>query len=195
MTADQYPDRPDNAGRRDGRRSAASTGHFHTLKSAGLIFSGVALSLTGVFAVVEYSARQSRAMVDADIRTVTTRLDTQHEAITGLGDRVGRLEASVDNRFARVDQRFDKIDERFEKIEERFEKLETKFESKFEQLEAKFDSKFERLETKFDGKFERLETKVDQKLDSITELLIQLVDQKASTTPPASGAGAAKRPR
>jgi len=166
MTADQYPDRPDNAGRSDGRRSAASTGHLHTLKSAGLIFSGVALSLTGVFAVVEYSARQSRAMVDADIQTVTARLDTQHEAITGLGDRVGRLEASVDNRFARVDQRFDKIDERFEK-----------------------------LETRFESKFERLETKVDQKLDSITELLIQLVDQKASTAPAASGAGAAKRPR
>jgi len=183
MTADQYPDRPDNAALRDGRRSAASTGHFHTLKSAGLIFSGVALSLTGVFAVVEYSARQSRAMVDADIQTVTARLDTQHEAITGLGDRVGRLEASVDNRFARVDQRFDKIDERFEKIEERLDKMETKFESKLE-----------RLETKFDSKFERLETKVDQKLDSITELLIQLVDQKAST-PAVSGAGATKRPR
>lgn len=168
MTADQYPGRPDNAECHGGHRSPAPTGHSHTLKSAGLIFSGVALSLAGVFAVVEYSARQSRAMVDADIKTVAVRLDTQHEAITGISDRAGRLEASVDHRFARMDQRFDKIDERFEKIDERFEKL----------------------EAKFDRRFERLETKVDQRLDTVTELLIQLVDQKA-----ASGASAAKRPR
>lgn len=179
MTADQYPDCPDSAERRNGHHSPAHTGHSHTLKSAGLIFSGVALSLAGVFAVVEYSARQSRAMVDADIKAVAVRLDTQHEAIAGINDRVGRLEASVDNRFARMDQRFDKIDERFEKIEDRFEKV---------------DERFEKLEAKFDRRFERLETKVDQKFDTVTELLIQLVDQKAAS-PAASGASAAKRPR
>jgi hypothetical protein len=179
MTIDQYPGGPDNAEGRDRQRSPAPTGHSHTLKSAGLIFSGVALSLAGVFAVVEYSARQSPAMVDADIKTIAVRLDTQQDAITGVSDRVGRLEASVDYRFARIDQRFDKIDERFEKIEERF---------------AKVDERFEKLEAKFDRRFERLETKVDQKFDTVTELLIQLVDQKAASSA-ASGATAAKRPR
>jgi len=175
MTADQFPGHPGHAE----RHSSAPTGHSYTLKSAALVFSGVALSLAGVFAVVEYSARQSRAMVDADIKTIAVRLNTQHEAITGISDRVGRLEASVDYRFARIDQRFDRIDERFEKIEERFEKI---------------DERFEKLEAKFDRRFERLETKMDQKLDTVTALLIQLVDQKV-TSPAASGASAAKRPR
>lgn len=168
MTADLFHPLPDDPRGSRPRRRDSPTGSPYDLRNAGIIFGGIALSLAGIFGILEYSTRR----VDSDVRAVTALLEVQHKAITGLDRRIDKL----DERFAKVDERFEKVDERFAKVDERFDKLEAKFDERFERLETKFDERSVRLETKFDREFERLETHFDR----MNGLLLQLVGQNAS---------------
>lgn len=176
MTADRQSLPPNRAAGRKAPNELAYSGSSHALKAAGLIFSGVALSLAGTFAIIDYSSSHSRALIAADIKTVSAE-------VRAINTRLDSQQAATDQRFNRVEQRLDKFDERFERIDERFESL-----------ESKFDLKLEHLETRFDSKLERLETKLDQKLDTVVELLLQLVSQKAEQ-PAGTGQPAAGRAR
>jgi hypothetical protein len=113
---------PAKPGCRPGPNELAYSGSSHALKAAGLVFSGVTV-VAGIFAIIEYSSSHSRALIAADIKTVSAE-------VRAINARLDSQQATTDQRFNRVVQRLDKLDERFERIDERFESLESKFDCK-----------------------------------------------------------------
>ena len=94
-----------------------------------------------------------------------------------LADRVGKLEARMDDGFKAIDARFNAVDAQFEAVTEAlveqrqytelaYSRLDMKMDAGFSRLEARIDSKTSRLEGKVDVGFSRLERKLDQFIDT-----------------------------
>lgn len=79
-----------------------------TLRAGALIFGGIIVSLSAIFAIMEYSNR--------DLRLGLSRLENKFD----------RFEQHVERRFERMDQRFERIDQRFERMDQRFVAIESK---------------------------------------------------------------------
>lgn len=146
MTADTFPQPPEPR-RPAGIRRAIDTSRRYDWRNAATIFGAVFISLAGVFAVVDYSARQS---------------DRTHD--------------NFDYRFDLVDQRLDLVDQRFKIVDQRFDAIDRKLEA--------VDRKFEAVNQRLD----KLDTKIDTKFDKLSDLLLTLIEQKATTDSAASNA-------
>lgn len=151
MTADNFPQPPEPR-RPAGIRRALDTSRRYDWRNAATIFGAVFISLAGVFAVVDYSARQS---------------DRTHD--------------NFDYRFDVVDQRLDLVDQRFKIVDQRFDAIDRKFEA--------VDRKFEAVDRQFvavNQRLDKLDAKIDTKFDKLSDLLLTLIEQKATTDSAAS---------
>ena len=73
--------------------------------------------------------------------------------LEGTGDRITRLEDSIDARFLAVDARFtqleNSIDARFLAVDARFTQLEDSIDARFTRLEDSIDVRFTQLDVRF----------------------------------------------
>ncbi|RZT42013.1 hypothetical protein [Cupriavidus agavae] len=165
ITADQYHSPFERSNRdRDRIRSRSSTPGFRT---AATIFGGVAVSLAGIFGILELSSRHTDKTTEAIILRLDSLQSSQHD----MGERISRLETRTDARFERLEDKFEQIDQKFALIDRKFEAIDWKFEAvdrKFEQMDRRFeqtDRKIDRL----DGKIDRLDGKIDRMIDLLLD--------------------------
>ncbi|PLP97811.1 hypothetical protein [Cupriavidus pauculus] len=184
MTADQFSDHPGSGHAGPAPQHRAKP--HHDWRIAATIFTAVFIALGGIFAILEYSGRQSDKTneniyyrfdaVDERLGVMDRQFQAADKRFDGVDRRIDRLEAKVDEGFAKVDQRFEKVDERFDKMDERFNKLEARFDRKFDQIEKNFDQ-------------------INENFAQVTDVLQTLVEQKAPSGAAASDQARGSRPR
>ena len=74
------------------------------------------------------------ARIEGTVEEQTMRIDDVRDTIKGLDERMDRRFDGVDRRFDAVDHRFDAVGRRFENVDRRFDSLERKLDSHFKWL-------------------------------------------------------------
>ena len=191
MSADQLSSLPDGADLARARQQRCPP--RHDWRMGATIFTAVFVALGGIFAILEYSGRQSDKateniyyrfdMVDERLGVMDRQFQATDKRFDGIDRRIDRVEMKVDEGFAKVDQRLEKMDERFDKMDERFNNLEVGLDRKFDQINRKFDH----IDRKFD--------QIDGKIGQIADVLHLLVEQKETSGASASRRELGNRPR
>ena len=102
---------------------------------------------------------QENAVRRDEYREILSRLDVLENEVSGINDRLDRMEARFDGRLEQMDERFEG---RFEQMEERFEGRFEQMEDRFEQMEDRFAHVEERFETRFNQMDERIDRMHEQ---------------------------------
>ncbi|KAI3589448.1 hypothetical protein D9X30_5031 [Cupriavidus sp. U2] len=184
MSADQLSSLPDAADPTRARQHRHPP--RHDWRMAATIFTAVFVALGGIFAILDYSGRQSDKttdniyyrfdMVDERLGVMDRQSQATDKRFDGIDRRIDRLEVKVDEGFAKVDRRLDKMDERFNN-------LEVGLGRKFDQIDRKF--------TQIDQRFDQIDGKIGQ----IADVLHLLVEQKATSGATEPGQKLGSRPR
>ncbi|PSQ73898.1 MAG: hypothetical protein BRD39_03155 [Bacteroidetes bacterium QH_9_64_21] len=86
---------------------------------------------------------QDHAVPRDEYREVLSRLDVLESEVSGINDRLDRMEERFEGRFDQMEGRFDQVEERFEG---RFNRMGDRFEGRFDQMENRFNQMDERID-------------------------------------------------
>ncbi|PSQ72027.1 MAG: hypothetical protein BRD31_02010 [Bacteroidetes bacterium QH_2_64_26] len=86
---------------------------------------------------------QDHAVPRDEYREVLSRLDVLESEVSGINDRLDRMEERFEGRFDQMEGRFDQVEERFEG---RFNQMGDRFEGRFDQMENRFNQMDERID-------------------------------------------------
>jgi Skp family chaperone for outer membrane proteins len=119
--------------------------------------------------------KRVEAKLDEKVGALDAKVDQKFHALeTKMDQKIGALDAKADQRFDTLETKMDqKIGALDAKVDQKFDTLETKVDQKVGALDAKVDQKFDTLETKVDQKVGALDAKVDQKFGALATELAQ----------------------
>ena len=150
MATDHHFLPPGNDGHRKhdrDRPARPAAPHSIDLRTGGIIFGSVFVSLGGILGAMELTARHTRAAIDGELKAIHVQLASQ-------GERQERFESAVRYQFGKVDERFDKIDERLDKVDARLDKVDARLEN--------IENRMDRMEDRQERGMARLEGKLDK---------------------------------
>ncbi|WP_454764069.1 hypothetical protein [Cupriavidus campinensis] len=167
MATDHHFLPPDNDGHRKhdrDRPARPAAPHSIDLRTGGIIFGSVFVSLGGILGAMELTARHTRAAIDGELKAIHVQLASQ-------GERQERFESAVRYQFGKVDERFNKIDERLDKVDARLDKVDARLDKVDARLD-KVDARLENIENRMDRMEDRQErgmARLEGKLDKLAE--------------------------
>ena len=112
---------------------------------------------------------QERAVVRDEYREVLSRLDVLEAEVSGINDRLDRMEERFESRFERIDDRFAQIEDRFAQIDDRFAQIDGRFD--------KIDQRFEQQSAQFHQRIEEQGAQFNQRIDKVHERIDRLHEQ------------------